>query len=234
VSYKNLVLGTWAAAVVLVVACSSANFGGTTAAPSKTDDGNKTGKGGGDPNNDPTKKGGGGGVDDQGPAKCSDDQVKLKLSTEEEQCIVQQGKTWDFSNKRCGSLPKADFDCNWTELLAKLNSHAQSLVTETLKKASTDGSKLVSCGKGIQDLPSPSNSPTNQRYIRYAVQFISAATGGKQVECEGTPSNELSITTGCYTFPDNGAPQITIPPSTDKVAYEKYVYNCINNLAPTP
>lgn len=229
VSYKNLVFGLGAAAVVLVVACSSANFGGTTAAPSKTDDGNKSTTGG-DPNNDPTKKPGSGGIDDPGPAKCANDQVKLKLSTEEEKCIVEQGKTWDFSKKQCASLPKAEFQCNWTELVAKLSSHAQSLVTETIKKSSTDGSKLVSCGQGVQVL----DPQTNKRYIRYAVQFISAATGGKQVECEGTPSNELSITTGCYTFADNGAPQITIPPSTDKVAYENYVYNCINNLAPTP
>jgi len=228
VRYKNLILGIGSAAatVALVVACSSANFGGTTAAPSKTDE-NKTTPKSGDPN-DPTNKTGG--IDDKGPAKCAADQVKLKLSTEQEKCIVEEGKTWDFKNGRCGSMPKADFPCDWQNVIQKLGSYAQTLVTPTLQKASTDGSKLVTCGQATQVV----DAATNKRYIRYAVQFISADAGGKDVECEGKSANEVSITTGCYTYADNGADPISIPPSTDQAAYSDYVYKCIENLAPTP
>ena len=225
--YKYQLMGMFASAVILAVACSSANFGGTTAAPSKTEDPSNKTPPSGDPN-DPTKKTGG--VDDRGPAKCSNDQVKLKLSSEQEKCIVEQGKTWDFKNNRCGNLPKADFPCDWANVIAKLSSYPKSLVTTTLQTASTDGSKLVTCGQGTQvvDLQS------GKRYIRYAIQFVTTGSGAKQLECEGTPSNEVSITTGCYTYADNGADPITIPDSSDKAAYENYVYKCVDNLGPTP
>lgn len=228
----NYILLLSAAALAsLIHACSSANFGGTTKTPANSDDSaNKNGIGTDginplckDPkvactNGQPTLGGPGGTgtptIGSNVPTKCQSDKVDLALSNEQKACIVDQGKTWDFKTGKCGSLPKATWECNWAEAIKALDKNG--LTTEIVRKASTDGSKLVTCSQSVSgDIE------------RIALQFVSAENGATKLECSGTQASTLSITSGCYTY-KNGGPALDIPvgPSTE---FDAYVYNCIND-----
>jgi hypothetical protein len=221
-----------AALASLIYACSSANFGGTTKTPANSEDsgtnGNNANPGCKDPKLPCTpgqQTPGGSGVPGQSspptlgsnvPTKCQSDKVDLALSNDQKSCIVDQGKTWDFKTGKCGSLPKATWECNWTEAIKALDKNG--LTTDTVRKAATDGSKLVTCSQSIS---------ADQKTERISLQFISALNGAPNVECSGTQASTLGITSGCYTFKKDG-PAENIPPSGTP-EFDAYVYNCINN-----
>ena len=219
----NYILPLSAAALAsFIYACSSANFGGTTKTPANSDDSaNKNGDGINPLCKDPklpcpkppppTI-----GDKDKVPTKCQSDKVDLALSNEQKTCIVDQGKTWDFKTGKCGSLPKATWECNWAEAIKALDKN--DLTTETVRKASTDGSKLVTCSQSIT---------ADQKTERISLQFISASNGAPNVECSGTQASTLGITSGCYTYKKDG-PAENIPPAGTP-EFDAYVYNCINN-----
>jgi len=229
----NYILPVSAALASLIYACSSANFGGTTKTPANSEDSaNKNGIGTDgitplckDPkvactNGQPTLGGPGGTgtptIGSNVPTKCQSDKVDLALSNEQKTCIVDQGKTWDFKTGKCGSLPKATWECNWVEAIKALDKNG--LTTETVRKAATDGSKLVTCSQSIT---------ADQKTERISLQFVSASDGPPNVECSGTQASTLSITSGCYTYKKD-APAENIPPA-GTTAFDAYVYNCIND-----
>ena len=222
----NYILPLSAALASLIYACSSANFGGTTKTPANSDDSGGNGSIGIDPAcKDPKAQCVNGRLPPGGqpptiggkvPTKCPSDKVDLALSNEQKTCIVDQGKTWDFKTGKCGSLPKATWECNWAEAIKALDKN--DLTTETVRKASTDGSKLVTCSQSIT---------ADQKTERISLQFISASNGAPNVECSGTQASTLGITSGCYTYKKDG-PAENIPPAGTP-EFDAYVYNCINN-----
>ena len=227
----NYILPLSAALASLIYACSSANFGGTTKTPANSDDSaNKNGIGTDginplckDPkvactNGQPTLGGPGGTgtptIGSNVPTKCQSDKVDLALDDAQKNCIVRDQKTWDFKTGKCGLLPKATWECNWVEAIKALDR--RGLTTEVVRKASTDGSKLVTCSESI----------SADKTERIALQFVSAEQGAT-IECSGTPASTLSITSGCYTYKKD-APAENIPPA-GTTAFDAYVYNCIND-----
>jgi hypothetical protein len=147
-------------------------------------------------------------VDEKGIGSCIDgDRVTFAFSGVVKECI-DSGRTWHFETKTCVSMPKAAFNCDWETLQAKLT--ALNLLTETLKKDSAAGAKLISCGQSADG-------------NRMAVQWIKPVSG---VSCEKLQEG-FGVTTGCYTHYVDRAPPA---PATTDAERRARVSECLTTL----
>lgn len=147
-------------------------------------------------------------VDEKSIGDCIDgDRVIFAFSGAVKECI-DSGRTWHFETKTCVAMPKAAFACDWETLQGKLTE--LNLLTETLKKDSAAGAKLISCGQSADG-------------NRVAVQWIKPVSG---VSCEKLQEG-FGVTTGCYTHYVDRAPPA--PATTDEERRAR-VSECLKSL----
>ena len=136
--------------------------------------------------------------------------VEVKWSGPAQDCIENQRGTFNFGLGLCAKMRKSPFSCDWATVVPLLRD--KGLLSSTLQKASTDGSKLVSCSQ-------------SQDESRVVVQWISADALSQDV-CSYNSAN-VKINTGCYM--EYASDQIPPAPKTD-AERDKIVYDCMNNL----
>lgn len=139
----------------------------------------------------------------------ADGKVNFAWSGPAKECIVDQGKTFNFDTGECAEMRKATFACNWDNVVGELKK--RGLLTPKLE-ADSKVAKLVSCGQSTDG-------------NRIAVQWVNIETG-KAVDCQN-PTSVGHITTGCYTY--YVGENIPAAASTPE-ARAKQVYDCLNTL----
>jgi hypothetical protein len=139
----------------------------------------------------------------------SNGKVNFAWSGPAKDCIVDQGKTFNFDTGDCAEMHKAKFDCSWNNVVSELKK--RGLLTTKLE-ADSKVAKLVSCGQSDDG-------------NRIAVQWLNVETG-QAVDCQN-PSSVGHITTGCYTYyvGENAPPAAGTPEER-----AKQVYDCLNSL----
>jgi hypothetical protein len=142
--------------------------------------------------------------------ECVDNgKVNFNWSGPAKECIVDQGKTFNFDTGECAEMRKAKFDCTWDNVVSELKK--RGLLTPKLETDSKVA-KLVSCGQ---------SSDGN----RIAVQWVNIETG-TSVDCQN-PTSVGHITTGCYTYYTGS----NVPPAASTPEDRaKQVYDCLNTL----
>lgn len=138
------------------------------------------------------------------------DKANLKWSGPVQECIEVQKKTYNFELKKCAEMPQATFSCSWDVVVAKLKS--LELLTDAVQKASTDGSKLISCGQSKDG-------------ARIVVQWINKPLTSADL-CNFNPET-VKIRTGCYM--NDAGPSAAVDPKTSEER-DKIVYECMNQL----
>lgn len=144
--------------------------------------------------------------------KCVEgDKVNFAWSGAVKECLVDQGKTYNFETDTCTDMRQATFPCDWESLTAAMEDMGLS-PTEKLQNDREEGAKLVTCGQ----------SKDKKRIV---VQWIRPPEGGFQ--CNDSQGSLPNITTGCYTvYGDGDRP----PPPTSAEERAQQVYACMNSL----
>lgn len=147
------------------------------------------------------------------PEECiAGDKLNLEWTGAEKECMVDEGKTFNFNENRCEELPKARFNCDWSTLLGELSK--LGLGTSALNTASKDGSKLISCGQSMDG-------------HRIAAQWV-LITNLPRVQCKQGTEQKPFVTTGCYTQYKAGE---AVPlPTTDENEKRERTYKCLSAI----
>ena len=147
----------------------------------------------------------------QDPPACVDgDKVNIQWTGPEKDCF-DQGKTYNFEEKKCAEMRQAQFECNWSAVKGELEK--LGLLTDVLRNDADGGAKLVSCGSSADGM-------------RIVVQWIKPSDV-QGIDCAAGASSGSTVT-GCYT--KYGAGEVLPPPAANKEERSKQVYECMNQL----
>lgn len=199
---------------IALIACNGADFGGTNSSKSPA---SSTDCSDDDPDCDPSNPGsqnpgGPAGPGSPGSDDCVDgEKLNVEWAGEVKECLIDQGKTYNFELKRCAEMRQSKFSCTWDNVTKELED--RGLLTDVLSADSKSGAKLVSCGQ-------------SEDGNRIVVQWVSIPEGGT-VDCKKA-STGASITTGCYTLYKSGETRPDTPSNEDERAQQ--VYDCMNRL----
>ena len=138
------------------------------------------------------------------------DKVNVSWGGAIDDCLLRQGRTYNFDTNTCTEMRRASFDCNWPNVLDAMTKLGIS--TTILERDSQQGAKLVSCGQSADG-------------NRIVAQWIKPPKG-QDIDCESS-LDPGSITTGCYTFYVNQEPP-PLPTNVDEK--RKPVFACMNSL----
>lgn len=139
------------------------------------------------------------------------DKVNLEWTGPIKECIVDQGKTYNFDTDTCMEMRTAEFDCSWHSVKAEMEK--LSLSSKVMESDSENGAKLVSCGQ---------SEDTN----RIVVQWINPPSEGS-FDCKAKVTKG-TIVTGCYTFYSSN--DVMPAPPKNEEEKRKQVYDCMNKL----
>jgi hypothetical protein len=138
------------------------------------------------------------------------DKVNVNWSGDIKECIIDQGKTYNFDSNACTEMRKSEWECTWDNIKAEMKK--LGLSSNVINKDSESGAKLVSCGQ-------------SQDGNRIVAQWVKLPSSGS-VDCKAAKSPG-NITTGCYTLYVDEQP----PPKPTNIEEErKQVFDCMNSL----
>lgn len=136
------------------------------------------------------------------------DKVNIKWVGPIKECIIDQGKSYNFESQTCTEMRQAEWECTWDNIKAEMKE--RGLSSSVLEKDSETGAKLVTCGQ----------SKDGNRIV---AQWARQPEGG--FDCNAS-SKLPKIITGCYTLYKGEVPPA---PETEE-EQRKQVFDCMNSL----
>lgn len=206
-SFRPLVLMA-CATLPSIQACNSADFGGSQSANAPGSSDCKSDDADCDPSSTPPQADASPGTED-----CSQgDKLDIPWSGAVKECLIDQGRTYNFEQKKCTEMKQATFSCSWDTVIKQLDD--RGLLSSVLESDSKSGAKLVTCGQSTDG-------------NRIVVQWVSLPESGEPIDCKRA-STGASITTGCYTLYKQG--ESRPPEATTDEERAQQVYDCMNQL----
>ncbi len=137
------------------------------------------------------------------------DKLNIQWSGEIKNCLIDEGRTYNFDTKKCMNMRKANFDCDWESVISEMKKIG--IASSVIANDSKNGAKLISCGQ----------SKDGNRIV---AQWLKVPKEGFDCKVKKAPTD---ITTGCYTmYVDETPPP---DPQSDKEKQEQ-VAECMDNL----